>query len=60
LPEGNEVHRFAELHAKAFAGKTVHVDSPNGRFADAAMLDGRKLKSVEAVGKHLVTYSGKT
>jgi endonuclease-8 len=53
LPEGNEVRRFAELHAKAFAGKTVHVDSPNGRFADAGMLDGRKLKSVEAVGKHL-------
>ncbi len=59
MPEGNEVHRFAERHAKAFAGKTVHVDSPNGRFADAEVLDGRKLKSVEAFGKHLGYVFGK-
>jgi len=59
LPEGNEVHRFAEVQAKRFAGKTVHVDSPNGRFGDSAMLDGRKLKSIEAVGKHLGYVFGK-
>jgi endonuclease-8 len=53
MPEGNEIHRFAEHHAAAFAGKRVHVDSPNGRFADASALDGRKLIAVEAVGKHL-------
>jgi len=53
MPEGNEIHRFAERHAAAFAGKRVHVDSPNGGFPDAEILDGRTLRSVEAVGKHL-------
>ena len=27
MPEGNETHRWAELHAGMFAGKKVHVDS---------------------------------
>jgi endonuclease VIII len=53
MPEGNEIHRFAERHARAFAGKRVRVDSPNGGFPDAEVLDGRTLRSVEAVGKHL-------
>jgi endonuclease-8 len=53
MPEGNEIHRFAERHAAAFAGKRVGVDSPNGGFPDADVLDGRKLIGVEAIGKHL-------
>jgi endonuclease VIII len=53
MPEGNEIHRFAERHAAAFAGKRVRVDSPNGGFPDAEVLNGRTLRSVEAVGKHL-------
>jgi endonuclease-8 len=53
MPEGNEIHRFAERHAAAFAGKKVRVDSPNGGFADADVLNGRTLKSVDAYGKHL-------
>jgi endonuclease-8 len=53
VPEGNEIHRFAERHAAALAGKRLRVDSPNGAFPDAEILDGRTLKSVEAVGKHL-------
>ena len=53
MPEGNEIHRWATLHAQMFAGKKVHVDSPQGRFADAALLDGRVLQGVMAVGKHL-------
>jgi endonuclease-8 len=54
MPEGNEVHRWAELHTEMFAGKKVHVDSPQGRFADgAALLDGHVLVGVKAVGKHL-------
>lgn len=53
MPEGNEIHRFAERHAAAFAGKRVKVDSPNGGFPDADVLNGRTLKSVEAYGKHL-------
>jgi endonuclease-8 len=53
MPEGHEIHRFAERHAKAFAGKKVRVESPNGGFADAGTLDGRKLIDVLAIGKHL-------
>jgi endonuclease-8 len=59
MPEGHEIHRWAQLHAKAFAGKTVHVDSPNGGFADAELLDGRKLLEVRAKGKHLGYRFGK-
>lgn len=53
MPEGNEIHRWAERHQTAFAGKKLHVDSPNGRFGDAAALDNRKLDHVLAKGKHL-------
>ena len=53
MPEGNEIHRFAERHAAALAGGRVSVDSPNGAFPDAEVLHGRKLQAVEAYGKHL-------
>jgi endonuclease-8 len=53
MPEGNEIHRWAARHEAAFAGKPVHVDGPQGRFLDADMLHGRKLRRVLAVGKHL-------
>lgn len=53
MPEGNETHRWAELHAGMFAGKRVFVDSPQGRFVDAELIDGRVLRGVMAVGKHL-------
>ena len=53
MPEGNEIHRWAQMHAAMFAGKKVRVDSPQGRFTDAGLLDGRVLKGVLAVGKHL-------
>lgn len=53
MPEGHTAHRYARLHHKAFAGRTLRVDSPQGRFADAAALDGRRLEGVEAYGKHL-------
>jgi endonuclease-8 len=53
MPEGNEIHRWAERHAAAFAGKAVRVDGPQGRFTDADVIDRRKLQQVMAVGKHL-------
>ena len=53
MPEGNEIHRWAERHAAAFTGKVVRVDGPQGRFVDSDVLDGRKLIKVMAVGKHL-------
>ncbi len=59
MPEGNEIHRWAERHAAAFAGRPVRVDGPQGRFTDADVLDGRKLERVMAVGKHLGYDFGK-
>lgn len=53
MPEGNEIHRWAERHGAAFAGKTVRMDGPQGRFKDMDVFDGRKLRRVMAVGKHL-------
>ena len=59
MPEGNEIHRWAERHTAAFAGRPVRVDGPQGRFTDADVLDGRKLERVMAVGKHLGYDFGK-
>jgi endonuclease-8 len=59
MPEGNEIHRWAERHAAAFAGKPVRVDGPQGRFTDSDLLNGRKLLRVMAVGKHLGYDFGK-
>jgi endonuclease VIII len=54
MPEGNEIHRWAERHNAAFAGRKMNVaPGPNMRFADAQLLDGKKLRKVHAVGKHL-------
>ncbi len=54
MPEGNELHRHAVQHGELFGGRIITVEGPNGRFHEgAAMLNKRKLRSVEAYGKHL-------
>jgi endonuclease-8 len=54
MPEGNEIHRWAERHTAAFAGRKLNVlPGPGYRFSDAHLVDGKKLKRVLAVGKHL-------
>ncbi len=53
LPEGNEIHRWAERHHAALAGRKLRVESPNGGFAEAFALDNRRLERVLAKGKHL-------
>lgn len=54
MPEGHTVHRQAAEHAQRFGGQEIAVTSPQGRFvAGAALLDGRRLDSAEAYGKHL-------
>ena len=54
MPEGNEVHRWAERHTAAFAGRKLNVlPGPTHRFADAHLVDGRTCTGVLAVGKHL-------
>ena len=59
MPEGNEIHRYAGMHAATYVGKTICVEAPNGRFTGAALLTGRKLKSVVARGKHLAYDFGR-
>lgn len=59
MPEGNEIHRWADRHNAAFAGKKLRVESPNGRFPDALALDNHELKRVLAKGKHLGYVFGK-
>jgi DNA-formamidopyrimidine glycosylase len=54
MPEGNELHRHAVQHGELFEGRTITVEGPNGRFQDgAALLNRKKLRSVDAYGKHL-------
>jgi len=53
MPEGHALHRLARLHQRRFAGAPLAVSSPQGRFTDAAVVDGRVLRRASAWGKHL-------
>ncbi|ANG85858.1 Fpg/Nei family DNA glycosylase [Microbacterium aurantiacum] len=54
MPEGHSVHRIARQFARNFVDQTVAASSPQGRFADgAALLDGRRMTTVRAVGKQM-------
>lgn len=53
MPEGHTVHRLAAAFERAFGGQRVRTSSPQGRFSEAAQLDGMVLLGAEAVGKHL-------
>ncbi|NBU22379.1 MAG: Fpg/Nei family DNA glycosylase [Actinobacteria bacterium] len=53
MPEGHTVHRTAGIFQKKFAGSTLRVSSPQGRFTDASLIDGSKLLSAHAWGKQL-------
>jgi endonuclease-8/formamidopyrimidine-DNA glycosylase len=59
VPEGHTLHRLARELTASFAGRPVHVTSPQGRFAAGAeRLDGRVLDEVTAYGKHLFACFG--
>jgi endonuclease-8 len=58
MPEGHTLHRLARAQRARFAGRSVHVTSPQGRFAEAALVDGRVLDEVSAHGKHLFAAFG--
>jgi endonuclease-8 len=54
MPEGHSVHRIARQFRQNFAGHRVRVSSPQGRFVEgAALLDGRTVTDVKAVGKQM-------
>jgi endonuclease-8 len=59
VPEGHTLYRLARDQQQTFAGRPVHVISPQGRFAaGAALLDGRVLQEVFSYGKHLFADFG--
>ena len=59
MPEGHTLFRLARQLSTLFAGRPVHVTSPQGRFAaGAALLDGRELEEVFSYGKHLFARFG--
>lgn len=60
MPEGHSVHRIARQIERNFVGKPVAVSSPQGRFVEgAALLDGREIVGVRAVGKQMfVAFEG--
>jgi formamidopyrimidine-DNA glycosylase len=59
VPEGHTLFRLAREQSSLFAGRPVHVSSPQGRFAaGAALLDGRVLVEVFSYGKHLFARFG--
>ena len=53
MPEGHSVHRIAGQFARHFVGSSCRISSPQGRFGDAALIDGRTIVRSYAVGKHL-------
>jgi endonuclease VIII len=58
VPEGDAVHRAARK-LQALVGERVEVETPHPRAAAkglVALLDGRRLERVEAVGKNLFLH----
>jgi endonuclease-8 len=53
VPEGHTVHRAAQ-DLQPLVGSPLSVSSPQGRFPQAAALDGDVPVAVEAYGKHLL------
>ena len=56
MPEGDSLHRIA-ARLQPLVGHAISASSPNprGRVTGvAAVVDGRRLEAVEAVGKHLL------
>jgi endonuclease VIII len=53
MPEGHTLHRLADQLSAAFGGEVVRVSSPQGRFGDAARVDGTHLLGATSAGKHL-------
>jgi endonuclease-8 len=58
MPEGHTLHRLARAQRARFVGRPVAVSSPQGRFVDADLVDGRVLDAVTARGKHLFAAFG--
>ena len=54
MPEGHTIFRLAADQNRSIGKQKLHITSPQGRFEDGAdQLDGRQLKEIASVGKHL-------
>lgn len=53
MPEGHTLHRLARDLNRDLKGRELAVSSPQGRFVDAAALQGATLQQAFAIGKHL-------
>ena len=53
MPEGHTLHRLARLHQRRFAGAPAAVSSPQGRFSDSSIVNGRVFTRASVWGKHL-------
>jgi endonuclease VIII len=54
MPEGHTIRRLALDLNEVFAGRTVRLSSPQGRFAsEAAALDNAEFERSTSAGKHL-------
>jgi endonuclease VIII len=58
MPEGHTIHRLAQDLTASLEGSRLKVSSPQGRFDDAVLLDGRVLTQAVAIGKHLFLFFG--
>lgn len=55
MPEGHILHRLAR-GLDELRGPPLRVSSPQGRFPGAGLLDGSRLSTAEAYGKHLLLH----
>ncbi len=54
MPEGHTIHRAAKDQTPLIVGSKLRVSAHDGRCEEAAeQLDGRKLRAIRPVGKHL-------
>lgn len=57
MPEGHSIRRIADVHWSKFGNKLLKASSPQGRFADGAMLINEKhLTEISTHGKHLFLH----
>jgi endonuclease-8 len=55
MPEGHTIHREARLQRAGLGSGPIAASSPQGRFhTGAQQIDGRRIESIDAVGKHLL------
>lgn len=54
MPEGHTLHKAARKQRPLLVGHVLHASSPQGRFLDAADLDGARVTEIDAYGKHLL------